>query len=365
MNINKLKKTLWVEKYRPSTLEGLIYQDDLKLILQDINNLNNLPHMLFYGPPGTGKTTTAINICKFLFKQNQENIIDKGINNINLIMQNIDNTKIYNQRVLELNASDERGIKIVRDKIKTFASIAINKYDNVPNFKIIILDEADAMTHDSQFALRRIIEQYSKITRFILICNYVTKIITPLVSRCNQFKFQVISKLNMKYMQDKILSNENILCEKSDDVNNYLYDVTGGDMRKYITNLQRSCYLAVLNNKSKLLIDHVLSIDSNPNICIIKEYFDYCLDNMNNIQNIYDATERLINNSYSMHYILNSLKIIILNDDNISDIIKAKIYIKMASIFNLVNNGSTDFIQLLSCISYIKYINCKMNQSTN
>ena len=143
-----------IEKYRPSKLEDIKNQDDIKNIFIDMVKNRNLPHMIFYGGAGTGKTSTAIAICKQLYKDN------------------------YNENVLELNASDERGIRVVREKIKTFSQKAV---DN--DFKIIILDEADAMTSDSQFALRRIIEKYSINTRFFLICNYINKIIPPLLSR--------------------------------------------------------------------------------------------------------------------------------------------------------------------------------------
>ena len=103
------------------------------------------------------------------------------------------NEKIFKERVLKLNASDERGIKIVREKIKNFAISSVNDYKNVPKFKIIILDEADAMKSDSQFTLRWIIEKYTESTRFILICNYITKIIPPLASRCIKLRFKSIT----------------------------------------------------------------------------------------------------------------------------------------------------------------------------
>ena len=142
-----------IEKYRPSKLEDIQNQDDIKNIFIDMVKNRNLPHMIFYGGAGTGKTSTAIAICKQLYKDN------------------------YNDYVLELNASDERGIRVVREKIKTFSQKAV---DN--DFKIIILDEADAMTSDSQFALRRIIESYSNLTRFILICNNIICLTSLLMS---------------------------------------------------------------------------------------------------------------------------------------------------------------------------------------
>ena len=155
-NSSKKQNSLWNEKYRPTNINKITNTDIKNLILSN-NNLSNLQHLLFYGSSGIGKTTTALALCKYLYNNNSKYI--------NIY------SKIMNERVLELNASDERGIKVVREKIKIFASQSINTYDNIVPFKIIILDEADTMTNDSQYALRRIIEQYSYITRFILICK--------------------------------------------------------------------------------------------------------------------------------------------------------------------------------------------------
>ena len=115
---------IWVEKYRPSNINKIIQNDDIKQLLLS-SSLNDLPHLLLYGQPGTGKTTTALAICKHIFSSNKNHI------------NNYD--KIKKERILELNASDERGIKIVREKIKIFASQALNKYEGLPYFKIIIV----------------------------------------------------------------------------------------------------------------------------------------------------------------------------------------------------------------------------------
>lgn len=184
-----------------------------------------LPHMLFYGPPGTGKTSTILALAKQLY-----------------------GPELIKSRVLELNASDERGISIVRDKVKNFARMQLTnptasykqKYP-CPPFKIIILDEADSMTQDAQSALRRTMETYSKITRFCLICNYVTRIIDPLASRCSKFRFKSLDQGNAKKRLEEIADNEGVLLE--DGAVDALIKSSEGDLRKAITFLQSAARL--------------------------------------------------------------------------------------------------------------------------
>lgn len=364
------QNNIWVEKYRPKKLKDIIQQEDIKKMIENIDDIKKLPHMLFYGQPGTGKTTAAINICRHIFGYD-------NFDNLTKYKTNLLNEQIYKERVLELNASDERGIKVVRDKIKNFAALAINEYNNIPNYKIIILDEADAMTNDSQFALRRIIEEYSSLTRFILICNYVTKIIAPLSSRCTNFKFNNISYKNMINMIEKILINEKIEYEQEelDNIMNYLYDITNGDMRKCITYIQRACYISNNDNSTKLLLKHVIMINSDPEKYIIDQFINDILL-IKDIKIIYDKTTNLINLGYPVLSIINLIKKIILNLDNnydlnlnnidkiynchkkiiINDLMKSNIFIKIADISNLLNTGSTDLIQLLCLIMHIRHV---------
>ena len=326
--------TYWVEKYRPNNIHKIIQNDDIKKLISSENNLSNLPHLLFYGPPGTGKTTSALSICKFIFNNN----------------------KILKERVLELNASDERGIKIVRDKIKIFASNALNHYDNIPSFKIIILDEADVMTNDSQFALRRIIEQYSHITRFILICNYVSKIIPPLVSRCSKYRFNIINKNIMENILINILNLEKIEYDNNIyNILNIIYDYSNGDLRKAITILQRLIYIKIINNNK---LDEKLMLDISGYIPIDKlnNLYISIIENNINYINIQTNIKEILNNGYSSLELLNKLSILILNDKNINDDIKSNIFIKISDISNLISNGSNDYIQILSICSYINNI---------
>lgn len=181
--------------------------------------------MLFYGPPGTGKTSTVLALAKELY-----------------------GPELMKSRVLELNASDERGIAIVREKVKDFARIAIsNPSANsisqypCPPYKIIILDEADSMTQDAQSALRRTMETYSRITRFCLICNYVTRIIDPLASRCSKFRFKPLNEGSARERLEMIAGKEGVVYETG--VIDTLIRVSDGDLRKAITYLQSAARL--------------------------------------------------------------------------------------------------------------------------
>ncbi|KAF8892572.1 replication factor C [Infundibulicybe gibba] len=217
----------WVEKYRPKTIDDVSAQDHTVAVLQKTLTSTNLPHMLFYGPPGTGKTSTILALSRQLF----------GPDN-------------FKTRVLELNASDERGISIVRDKIKTFArqtpraqTIASDgKIYPCPPYKIIILDEADSMTQDAQGALRRIMETYARITRFCLVCNYVTRIIEPLASRCSKFRFTPLDPTSSTSRLSYIATAENIHIEPA--VIDTLISTSSGDLRRAITYLQSASRLS-------------------------------------------------------------------------------------------------------------------------
>lgn len=215
----------WVEKYRPKSLNDVTAQDHTITVLQRTLQASNLPHMLFYGPPGTGKTSTILALAKELY-----------------------GPEMFRTRVLELNASDERGISIVREKVKDFARMQLSNppphYKDrypCPPYKIIILDEADSMTQDAQSALRRTMETYSKITRFCLICNYVTRIIDPLASRCSKFRFKMLDQGNAKKRLEDIAENENVNLE--DGAVDTLIKCSEGDLRKAITFLQSAARL--------------------------------------------------------------------------------------------------------------------------
>jgi len=171
---------MWVEKYRPKEISEIVGQSEIIGSLSAlIKDPTDMPHLMFSGSAGVGKTTTALCITRQILGENIEG------------------------NLLELNASDERGIGMVREKVKKFSGFA--GLSNVP-FKIIILDEADAMTMDAQLALRRIMDRYSGNAKFCIICNYIRKIHPALISRCSQFRFRPLDNISMKEKLEYIIS---------------------------------------------------------------------------------------------------------------------------------------------------------------
>lgn len=217
-----LANLMWSEKYRPKKLKEVV---DQKEIIKGISNLiksPDIPHMLFAGPAGVGKTTTALCIAMELLGEE------------------------WRKNTLELNASDERGIKMVRERVKEFAAsikLADDKEFGKP--KIIILDEADEMTSEAQTALRRIIEDSARTTRFIIICNYLSQIIEPIQSRCVVFRFRrlpkedVIDHLKMICEQQKVKYEEKALAQ--------IYEATGGDLRHSINIMQAAAGMGLVS----------------------------------------------------------------------------------------------------------------------
>jgi len=202
---------VWTEKYRPKTLAEIKGQEEIISRLKAFMASGNFPHLLFAGPAGVGKTTAALTIAHSLYKEN------------------------WAESILELNASDERGIDVVRNKVKDFART--KALADVP-FKLIYLDESDALTKDAQHALRRIMEDYTNTVRFILSCNYSSKIISPIQSRCAVFRFKPLAKKAVVEILEKIKKEEKItITEKALDL---IYDASEGDMRK-AENLLQAC----------------------------------------------------------------------------------------------------------------------------
>ncbi|KAI7864488.1 P-loop containing nucleoside triphosphate hydrolase protein [Spinellus fusiger] len=204
----------WVEKYRPEQLDDIMSHEDVTCTIKQFIKAQQLPHLLFYGPPGTGKTSTVLAYARNLYGS-----CDKSM-------------------VLELNASDERGIDVVREQIKSFASTR-NMYSS--GFKLIILDEADAMTQQAQAALRRVIEKYTKNVRFCIVCNHVSKISPAIQSRCTRFRFAPIPPSVIEKRITDIADAERV--NLSEDGKEALMRLSKGDMRRAL-NILQACHAA-------------------------------------------------------------------------------------------------------------------------
>jgi replication factor C small subunit len=215
-------KTLWSEKYRPVRLDDVIDQREVvEGVLRLLSKKDEFPHLLFAGPPGTGKTTVALIIARELFGDR------------------------WRELTLELNASDERGIDTVRQRIKTFARYS--RGAGVP-FKLIILDEADEMTADAQTALRRIMETFSFNTRFILTCNYSSGIIEPIQSRTVIFRFRPLGEGDVLQWLSHICDKEGV--KYTEGALKQIYLLTGGDLRHAINMLQATASLGIVNEET-------------------------------------------------------------------------------------------------------------------
>ncbi|RUP50097.1 P-loop containing nucleoside triphosphate hydrolase protein [Jimgerdemannia flammicorona] len=204
----------WVEKYRPATLEDLVSHEDITSTINRFIDEDRLPHLLLYGPPGTGKTSTILACARKLYGPQ------------------------YKSMILELNASDDRGIDVVRDQIKNFAS---TRKIFSSGFKLIILDEADAMTQQAQNALRRVIEKYTRNVRFCIICNYVSKIIPAIQSRCTRFRFSPLTQAQVDKRLGFIVDSEGV--RLTDDGKKALLVLSCGDMRRAL-NILQACHAA-------------------------------------------------------------------------------------------------------------------------
>ncbi|KAI9838473.1 MAG: hypothetical protein M1837_002465 [Sclerophora amabilis] len=211
----------WVEKYRPDTLDDVAGHQDILATINKFIDTNRLPHLLLYGPPGTGKTSTVLALARRIY-----------------------GAKNMRQMVLELNASDDRGIDVVREQIKTFASTkqifnAIPKpgdHHSLATYKLIVLDEADAMTATAQMALRRIMERYTANTRFCIIANYTHKLSPALLSRCTRFRFSPLKEADIRSLVDHVIQNEEV--NIAPGATDSLVRLSKGDMRRALNVLQ-------------------------------------------------------------------------------------------------------------------------------
>ncbi|XWS21665.1 hypothetical protein CRYUN_Cryun30bG0074000 [Craigia yunnanensis] len=326
----------WVEKYRPKQVKDVAYQDEVVRVLTNTLETANCPHMLFYGPPGTGKTTTALAIAHQLF-----------------------GPELYKSRVLELNASDDRGINVVRTKIKDFAAVAVGSGQRqggypCPPFKIIILDEADSMTEDAQNALRRTMETYSKVTRFFFICNYISRIIEPLASRCAKFRFKPLSEEIMSSRILHICDQEGLSLDS--EALSTLSSISQGDLRRAITYLQGAARLFGSSISSKDLISVSGVIPQE----VVEALYAACKGSNFDLAN--KSVNNVIAEGYPVSQMLSQLFDVVVEADDIQDEQKARICKSLAEADKRLVDGADEYLQLLDVASNTMRALCNMPQ---
>jgi replication factor C subunit 2/4 len=319
----------WVEKYRPKKLDDVVEQIEIIKLLNKTLETGDFPHYLFYGPPGTGKTSTVLALVRQLY-----------------------GPKILHDRVLELNASDERGIDGVRNNIIKFARLSVGTSDpkyKCPDFKIIILDEVDAMTSDAQSALRKVMEETSEITRFVFICNYITKMIDPIKSRCMQIFFKPINNKSIGLKLKSISKNENVIL--SDKCINTIVDLSEGDLRKAIMILQNSKYL--LKYKNIVSSKDIIKMTGNIYEKDFDDFWNNCITF--SISKLKQLVNKIIFNGYPVKNMLYFIqKTVFLTD--ISDKKKSLILLEIANIDKKLSENCDEYLQLLHIVVYINKI---------
>jgi len=324
----------WVEKYRPQRVEDVVHQQEIISNLKNLmENPANLSHMLFYGPPGTGKTTTILAVCKQLF-----------------------GPEYFKSRVKEMNASDDRGIQVVRDKVKKFAQLAVTSAPNqkqqdgkfypVPAYKVVILDEADALSPDAQAALRRMMEDFAHVTRFCLICNYVSRIIDPIISRCAKYRFKPLNSDPLYQRIKYIGQKEGVTL--SDKSLRALDLVSNGDLRMAITYLQGAHRIYGSDLSGCDFSDIAGAVPFQ----VIDEYLE-CLFS-NHFDTVQRQTMDITRGGYSAHQILSQLHDLIVDaaEEKISSIAKAQLVFQMSATEKALHDGADEYMQLLQFAVY-------------
>lgn len=314
-----------VEKYRPKTLDDIVQQEEIIKVLKNTLITGEMPHLLFYGGPGTGKTSTILALVMQLF-----------------------GPKVVHDRVIELNASDERGIGTVRNKIISFTKIAIGTKDPkypCPDFKIVILDEADAMTPEAQEALRKVMEKKCNITRFCFICNYMNEIIDPIASRCTQFRFKPLDKTAVIKKIMDISQSENIDIDA--DCADTIYNVSEGDLRRAIMVLQNSKYL--INYTDKITSKDIIKFTGGVEDVHLKNFWK--IVTTGDCINVRNLTLKLQRQGYQVRYIIEHLKKCLL-ESNLNDKQKSKISLEMCRTDKMLTEGSDEYLQILNILLY-------------
>ena len=325
----------WVEKHRPRKLDDIVQQNEVIKVLKNTIKTGDLPHMLFFGPPGTGKTSTILALAMQLFGPN-----------------------IIHDRVIELNASDDRGISTVRNKIITFAKIAVGSKDKkypCPDFKLVILDEADAMTPEAQAALRKVMETNSGITRFCFICNFINQIIDPISSRCMKFRFKPINDDAILEKLKLIATAEEMKID--DECIKTITKISRGDVRRSIMTLQNLKY--VINCKGSITPDDIIKITGGIELSKFDKFWKICVTE--NVLDVRKLALSIKRDGFPVGNILVYIDSCLLENKidhvkKLSDTQKSHISLKICNADKQLIEGSSEYLQLLDVLLYINMI---------
>ncbi|MFH1850532.1 MAG: replication factor C small subunit [archaeon] len=315
--------TIWTEKYRPQDFSDVKGQKDIVRKVKAFVEQKNMPHLLFSGPAGIGKSSLALVVARKLFGES------------------------WRQNFLELNASDERGIDVVRVKVKDFART--RAIGEVP-FKIIFLDECDALTKEAQQALRRTMENYTQNCRFILSANYASKIIDPIQSRCTVFRFKPLEKKDVIDIVTRIATEEHL--KITDAAKEALYEVSTGDCRR-LENILQSC-AAIDKNITE---DSIFSMAAVAKPREVGEVLGLAAKG-----DFISAKKKLLD--LMLNYGLSGLDVIKQIQRGIWDLeidnrVKMQMISQCAEIEFRMVEGSDEFLQLEALIAYFSYVNQK------
>ena len=330
--VKKTKPLPWVEKHRPKTIDDVVGQEEaVSMLRQCVVNPTELPNLLFYGPPGTGKTSAALALARKLFHAHEN--------------------PAWRERVLELNASDERGIQVVREKIRRFAELATPAQGNIPALRIIILDEADAITTPAQAALRRVMEKEAARTRFFLICNYRSRIISPIASRCASFRFRSLEADATVNLLTSICKEEGVKFADGDNedqdvvapkILSGLVEACEGDLRRAVAYLQSSWRLRAPSPlKSSDLQDLVGII--HPEVI---ETFNKTVS-ASSFDEIQAAVKEALMCGYSAGQFCSQLHDVLVENEFLTDKQKAAICAIIAESDGRLADGADDYLQLM------------------
>ena len=320
-------QTTWVDKYRPKVLNDIIGHEEVKSMLIASIEKGDLPHLLFHGGSGTGKTSTVTA----------------------LVMQLYGPIKIHD-KVLELNASDENGINVVREKIIRFANIVVGSADPKypsPPFKIIILDEADSMTSEAQTALKKVMESTCDITRFVFICNYENKIIDAIKSRCADFRFNPIPN-DLMIKRLKAIANEEKM-QIEDDVFEIITEICEGDARRSINTLQNIKYIPK-SKTIKITKEDIYNITSYMDKTFFNGIWNKILTTT--VSELSNMAIEITNTGYPMNYILECIEDKVMESDLTQGQI-ANVLVYIGKVERMITYGSDNYIQLLAVLSYL------------